>query len=100
MTVQEAIDLIKQVPLYRYECELEKGRQSDLYKALYMSIEALEKQMPKKPKEFEDKYYTCPECGNLLMYKWMVYPEKLMLRSDGFPYCLGCGQAIDWSDNE
>lgn len=68
--------------------------------ALSMAIEALEKQMPKKPKEFEDKYYTCPECGNLLMYKWMVYPEKLMPRSNGLPCCFNCLQAIDWSDSE
>ena len=42
MTEKEAIEIIKQVPLYRYECELEKGRQSDLFKALYMAIQALE----------------------------------------------------------
>ena len=66
--------------------------------AFDVAIEALEKQMPKKPKEFEDKYYTCPECGNLLMYKWMVYPEKLMPKSNGLPCCLNCLQAIDWSE--
>lgn len=38
MTVQEAKELIKQVPLYRYECELEKGRQSDLFQALNMCV--------------------------------------------------------------
>ena len=66
--------------------------------AFDVAIEALEKQMPKKPKEFEDKYYTCPECGNLLMYKWRVYPEKLMPKSNGLPCCLNCLQAIDWSE--
>ena len=65
-----------------------------------LAIEALEKRIPKKPKEFEDKYYTCPECGNLLMYKWMVYPENLMPRRYGLPCCLNCLQAIDWSDGE
>ena len=60
-------------------------------------IEALEKRIPSKPKEYEDKYYGCPVCGNILMFKWMIYPEKLMPKSDGLPYCLGCGQAIDWS---
>lgn len=68
--------------------------------ALTMAISGLQKQIPMKPKEYEDKYYGCPVCGNVLMYKWMVYPEKLMPRSDGLPYCLTCGQAIDWSDNE
>lgn len=42
MTVQEAKALIMQVPLYRYECELEKGRQSDLFQALNMCVQALE----------------------------------------------------------
>ena len=68
--------------------------------ALDMAIGDMQKQIPKKPKEYEDKYYGCPVCGNNLMHKWLIYPEKLMLRSDGLPYCLGCGQAIDWSDNE
>ena len=49
MTEQEAVEILKQVPLYRYECELEKHRQSDLFKALHIAIEALEKQIPKKP---------------------------------------------------
>ena len=44
MTEREAIEMIKQVPLYRYECELENHRQSDLFKALYSAIKALENQ--------------------------------------------------------
>lgn len=39
----ESIDIIKQVPLVRYECELEKGRQSDLFKALNKAISDMEK---------------------------------------------------------
>lgn len=66
--------------------------------AYELAIEDMQKQIPKKPKEYEDKYYGCPVCGNNLMHKWLIYPEKLMLRSDGLPYCLGCGQAIDWSE--
>lgn len=42
MTVQEAKELIMQVPLYRYECELERERQSDLFQALNMCVQALE----------------------------------------------------------
>lgn len=47
---------------------------------------ALEKQIPKKPKRREDTTYTfCPCCdsGNL--------------QND---YCTDCGQRIDWSDTE
>lgn len=69
--------------------------------ALRMAIEALEKQIPKKPKEvesrelFNPKYplmaitvttFNCPCCG-----------EKIMFRT-AVKRCLDCGQAIDWSE--
>ena len=63
--------------------------------SLEIAIEALEKQIPKKPKEVEEKdeeefYYlafTCPSCDEAVV---------------GQPYrpnfCKHCGQAIDWSE--
>lgn len=59
-------------------------------------IEALEKQIPYKPKEYEDKYYGC-KCGEVLLEKWELYPTKVMSKSWGLPYCLNCGQKLDWS---
>ena len=59
-------------------------------------IEALEKQISYKPKEYEDKYYAC-KCGEVLLEKWEKYPTKLMPKSWGLPYCMGCGQKLDWS---
>ena len=48
------------------------------------AIKAVEKQIPKKP-ELKGEYYVCPVCG--------VYQET----SEGNPpYCLNCGQAIDF----
>ncbi len=64
-----------------------------------MAITALEKQIPKKPKEYEDKYYACPVCDNILMHKWEKYPEILTDKKNGLPYCLCCGQKLDWSEN-
>ena len=61
---------------------------------------AVEKQKAKKPKEYEDKFYGCPACGNVLLHKWEKYPTKLMNKKNGLPYCLGCGQKLDWSDEE
>lgn len=61
---------------------------------------AREKQMPKRPKEYEDKYYGCPTCGNVLLHKWEKYPDKLMDKSNGLLYCLGCGQKLNWEDEE
>lgn len=63
------------------------------------AIEALEKQLPKKPIEYEDKYYACPTCGNVLMHKWEKYPTVLADRKNGLPCCLSCLQAIDWSES-
>lgn len=65
--------------------------------ALKTAIEALEKQIPYKPKEYEDKFYAC-KCGNILLMKWEKYPTELMPKSEGLPYCLACGQKLDWSD--
>ena len=61
---------------------------------------ALEKQIPKKPKEYEDKFYACPVCRNVLLHKWKKYNTELMDKSNGLPYCLNCGQKLDWSDKE
>ena len=63
-------------------------------------LEAREKQKQKKPKEYEDKYYGCPTCGNVILHKWEKYPTKLMDKKNGLPYCLNCGQKLDWSDEE
>lgn len=62
--------------------------------------EAMEKQSEKKPKEYEDKFYGCPVCGNVLLQKWEKYNTKLTDKKNGLPYCLGCGQKLDWSDEE
>ena len=61
---------------------------------------AVEKQKAKKPKEYEDKFYARATCGNVLLHKWEKYHTKLMDKKNGLPYCLGCGQKLDWSDEE
>lgn len=52
------------------------------------AIKAIDKQIPKKPEPKKDasgEYYVCPVCG--------VYQET----SEGNPpYCINCGQAIDF----
>lgn len=52
------------------------------------AIEALEKQIPKKP-EIKDEYYVCPVCG--------VYQET----SEGNPpHCINCGRRLLWEVEE
>ena len=60
--------------------------------------EAKEKQIPKKPELIEDKMWTCPCCDNNLMHKWLKYPTELMPKSEGLPYCMSCGQKLDWEE--
>ena len=73
------------------------GEQKEAFK---VAINALEKQIPKKPIEYEDKFYACPVCKSPVMYKWEKYNTELMEKSNGLPVCLNCLQAIDWSDEE
>lgn len=57
-------------------------------KNMEMIVQALKKQMPKKPKERDCIGFdtlACPEC------KMALYLYE--------PYCDNCGQAIDWSDD-
>ncbi len=70
-----------------------------LREGLDTAIEALEKQLPKKPRENEirggwlgkQKHYTCPTCGNCLL-------EEMMNERQNTSYCWDCGQRLDWSE--
>lgn len=84
MTEIEAKVIIENTPIFRYEAD--KTIHSDLFNALASAINALEKQIPKKPKEKDCIGFNtlaCPEC------KMALYSYE--------PYCDNCGQAIDWS---
>lgn len=84
MTYKEAIRLFKQ--------RAHHPRTSEKKVALYsMALEALEKQIPMKTTllhetDYDVRHYLCPVCD-----EWV---------SEGANYCYGCGQAIDWGDNE
>ena len=64
--------------------------------AIEMEINALNKQIARKPVCIEDKMWCCPVCDNNLLHKWIKYPTRLMPKSEGLPHCMSCGQAIDW----
>ena len=61
-------------------------------------INALEKQIPKKPDCIEDRMWCCPVCDNHLLPKWVKYPTELMPKTEGLPHCMSCGQKIDWNE--
>ena len=59
----------------------------DLNNAYDVAINALEKQIPKKPKT-DDRYvmYICPWCNDFVKVS--------------HNYCQNCGQKLDWSNGE
>ena len=61
-------------------------------------INALEKQIARKPVCIEDKMWCCPVCDNHLLHKWVKYPTELMPKTEGLPHCMSCGQKIDWNE--
>lgn len=59
-----------------------------------MAIEALEKQIPMRCFEDNDKFYLCPKCfGSIDIYEILEHAKN-----DEISFCPHCGQAVDWSD--
>ena len=91
MIESEAVEKLKNMRLFMQiedknnDCKFTE----DDYKANEMAIQALEKQIPKKPIYIANLGYAalwlCPVC------------ERRIVRSD-LKYCHHCGQKLDWSD--
>ena len=92
MTAKEALSLLN-------DMEFDKNYQGEqeYTEMLLVCKEALEKQIPKKPKyEDVDNVYgaikrTCTACGDVCMLSKGAKPYE--------HYCRQCGQALDWSEN-
>ena len=103
MTREEAIYIITGLPIYRMEKEYDS--KSDLMQTLEMAIEALEKQIPKKPLYNQGTKYkwidTVRERGRYRNVEKYSYRDacpnckKNVLESN---YCEHCGQALNWED--
>ncbi len=81
---------------------LEKYTDTTLSKSVIeahnLGIEALKKQIPRKPVEQETDektHYKC-ECGYIML---TVYANGYRLGNQP-KYCEKCGQKIDWSDED
>lgn len=89
MTHEEAIKHFKSLQK-RYTKE-HNGRMCE---KVNLALEALEKQIPKKPLHIHKNYY-CPICKE---DGWMLWDDAIP--NDMDKYCGKCGQAIDWEVNE
>lgn len=68
-----------------------QGNTGEHIKSIEVAINALEKQIPKKPIIETNRYTTlfiCPSCGRKQGIKYKQY------------HCIECGQKLDWSDEE
>ena len=93
MTPEEAIDYLLD-PI---------GKREKHDDAIRMAIDALRKQIPKKPMKSIDSYnnnlykLNCPTCGKYIAYgnSRVGTLNKFTMAPD---MCGFCGQRIDWSD--
>ena len=91
MTYEEAI---KNINALNAVCGQKGLYDAEFESALALAIEALEKQIPKRPLHMHKNYY-CPICKE---DGWMLWDDAIP--NDMDKYCGMCGQAIDWSDDE
>ena len=86
MKPEEAIEIIK-VAI----AEVEWDYPMDYTVAFEEAIEALEKQIPKKPVDDpENGWFECPNCGLIV---WVYY-------GTGETHHCDCGQRLDWEGIE
>ena len=97
MTENEAREKLKNMRLYMQiedknnDCKFTE----DDYKANEMAIQALKKQIPKKPVNYDKHYYKCPCCNEDLE----IDNDMLFIYNEEPPkFCIKCGQKLDWSD--
>lgn len=85
MTFEKALDILK--------ANEERKSTTNYLRCKHTAIEALEKQIPKKPKgDYHSvPHYRCPSCNSAV---------KVFEDAHEYHWCLYCGQALDWSDEE
>ena len=99
MTESEAIEKLKNMRLFMQITDENSEHKfpQDYYKANEMAIQALEKQIPKKPiikhintsEEATEIEYTCSVCGT-----------NFVELTPCMEWCPYCGNKIYWSDEE
>ena len=91
MTYEEAI---KNINALNAVCGQKDFYDAEFESALALAIEALKKQIPKKPLHMHKNYY-CPICKEDV---WILWDDAVP--NDMDKYCGKCGHAIDWEENK
>ena len=99
MTAQEAINLLhpdttkEAIAEIEYYCGFHSKEAAikAIEEACLLACEALEKQVPKKPRETRCAL-MCANCGHKITEIGCAKRNRL--------YCKKCGQAIDWTKEE
>lgn len=91
MTEIEASTILKAEIVHHPECSI-------FAEALGMAIQALEKQISKKPKYEGDGYAD----GHLVYDTWICpcCEKSYEVDYDNYDYCPNCGQKLDWSETD
>ena len=92
MTPKEAKKRILNVHELGVDCDLLSKEQYEFHKVL---LEALEKQIPKKPIDYHYPWAICPTCGGSVDCENV----KGYILDKEHSHCEHCGQTIDWSDD-
>ena len=92
MKYEEAIGILTYQALVLERASGKSTLELNRIEALSKAVEALEKQIPKKPLHMHKNYY-CPICKE---GGWILWDDAIPNDMDN--YCGKCGQAIDWSN--
>lgn len=100
---KERLETLAQPDVWiRYTKHMECGEEREFKQSCIddeIIIEALEKQIPKKP-DFEGDGYDC--CGELVYDTWICpcCETKYEVDYEHYKHCPECGQKIDWSEDD
>ena len=101
MTESEAVEKLKNMRLFMQITDKNSEHKfvEDDYKANEMAIQALEKQIPKKPTYEGDGY--APD-GTFVLDEWICpcCETRYEVDYDDYDYCPNCGQKLDLEDDD
>ena len=75
------------------------GDETKQDEAISIALEAIAKQIPKKPKKI-DSWRLCPNCYEKHGFSYDYLVGMKQRGHEDISYCLGCGQAICWEVDE